>query len=74
MEFYEAKTAEELENLNKLYGHFEDAMIVQMGYTGGDYADNSGYGHLMQTNDLRVTFQRLDDHPFSIVLWFTHTR
>lgn len=27
-----------------------------------------------QTNDLKVIFQRLDSNPFSIELWFTHTK
>lgn len=74
MEWHEIENDADLARLNELYGYFEDSFIVRMEYLSGDYVDSDLCGHMEQTNDLRVTFQRLDREPFSIELWFSHTK
>lgn len=74
MEWHEIKTDEDVRMLNELYGYFEDSFIISMQYISGDYVDSELFGHMEQENDLRVVFQRLDNDPFSVELWFTHTK
>lgn len=73
MEWHEVKNDSDVNHLNELYNYFEDAMLVKMEYVSGDYVDDEMVGHMEQTNDLKVLFQRLDRNPFSIELWFTNT-
>ncbi|HAV90533.1 hypothetical protein [uncultured Eubacterium sp.] len=68
------KVDRDIEYLNDIYDGFEDSMIVSMNYVSGDSVDENLYGTMNQDNDLRVVFQRLDESPFSLELWFTHTR
>ena len=74
LEWVEVKTEEDAEELNNLYDHFEDALITDMNYVSGDYVDEALEGHMIQKNDLKIRFQRLDTSPFSIELWFLHTK
>lgn len=70
----EIKNDADIQRLNDIYNHFEDSMLVRMEYISGDYVDDEHIGHMEQKNDLKAVFQRLDDDPFSIELWFTHTK
>lgn len=74
MEWIEVTNDEEIQRINEIYNYFEDAVIVKMDYVSGDYVDENMTGNLMQTNDLKLVFQRLDKDPFSIELWFTNTK
>ncbi len=74
MEWQEVKNDTDVNCINELYNYFEDAILVKMEYVSGDYVDNEMVGHMEQTNDLKVLFQRLDRNPFSIELWFTNTK
>lgn len=74
MEWNEIKTDEDIRYLNEIYHNFEDSLIVSMEYVSGDYVDRELLGHMEMTNDLKVIFQRLDNDPFSIELWFTNTK
>ena len=74
MEWHEINTAEDIEQLQKIYGNFEDSYLVRMEYVSGDHVDHELVGSMVQSNDLRAVFQRLDEDPFSIELWFTHTK
>lgn len=74
MEWIEVKNDDDIKKINEIYDHFEDAMLVKMEFASGDYVDNEMVGHMEQTNDLKVLFQRLDRNPFSIELWFTNTK
>ena len=64
----------DIQHLNDIYDDFEDSYIVRMEYISGDYVDKDLLGHMEQKNDLKVTFQRLNNNPFSIELWFTNTK
>ncbi len=64
----------DIEDLNNAYDFFEDSMIVSMNYISGDTVDENLVGTMRQDNDLKILFQRLDANPFSIELWFTHTK
>ena len=74
MKWIEIKNYADIQNLNETYDYFEDSVIVCMEYVSGDYVDKELFGYMGQTNDLKVTFQRLDNNPFSIELWFTNTK
>lgn len=74
MEWIEIKNDTDIQLLNETYDNFEDSYIVRMEYISGDYVDKEYCGHMVQTNDLKVVFQRLDSSPFSIELWFTNTK
>ena len=74
MEWQEVKNDTDVNCINELYNYFEDAILVKMEYVSGDYVDSEMVGHMEQTNDLKVLFQRLDCNPFSIELWFTNTK
>ena len=68
------KVDRDIEYLNDIYDGFEDSMIISMNYVSGDSVDENLHGTMNQDNNLRVVFQRLDEAPFSLELWFTHTR
>ncbi len=74
MAWIAVRTDADIQLLNETYGNFEDAVIVHMEYVSGDYVDENFCGYMKQKNDLKVIFQRLDDNPFSIELWFLHTK
>ena len=74
MVWHEVKNDTDVNRINELYNYFEDAMLVKMEYVSGDYVDSEMVGHMEQTNDLKVLFQRLDRNPFSIELWFNNTK
>ena len=74
MVWQEVKNDTDVNRINELYNYFEDAILVKMEYVSGDYVDSEMVGHMEQTNDLKVLFQRLDRNPFSIELWFTNTK
>lgn len=74
MEWIEVKNDEDIQRINETYNYFEDAVLVKMEYVSGDYVDDSMTETLMQKNDLKLIFQRLDKAPFSIELWFTNTK
>ena len=74
MKWQEVKNDTDVNCINELYNYFEDAILVKMEYVSGDYVDSEMVGHMEQTNDLKVLFQRLDCNPFSIELWFTNTK
>lgn len=74
MGWNEIRNDEDIRRLNELYGYFEDSVIVSMSYRSGDFVDKELMGHMEMKNDLRVVFQRLDNDPFSIELWFKNTR
>lgn len=74
MEWIEIKSDTDIQHLNETYDNFEDSYIVRMEYISGDYVDKEYCGHMVQTNDLKVLFQRLDNNPFSIELWFINTK
>lgn len=74
MEWIEVKSDADIQHINEIYDNFEDAMLVKMEFVSGDYVDDEMTGHMRQTNDLKVFFQRLDRNPFSIELWFTNTK
>lgn len=74
MEWIEIKSDADVQRLNETYNNFEDSYIVRMEYISGDYVDKEYCGHMVQTNDLKVLFQRLDNDPFSIELWFKNTK
>jgi len=57
-----------------IYDDFEDSVIVSMNYISGNSVDENLVGNMRGDNDLKIVFQRLDKDPFSIELWFTHTR
>jgi len=64
----------DIEELNHIYDYFQDSVIVSMEYISGNSVNEELYGDMRQDNDLKIIFQRLDKDPFSIELWFTHTR
>ena len=70
----EIVTEEDISNLNNLYGYFEDSVIVSMNYISGNSINDEFVGDFHGNNDLRIMFQRLDSNPFSIELWFAHTK
>lgn len=74
MKWNEVKDDKDIVQLNEVYSWFEDAVIVSMGYVSGNSVDSELFGHMEMKNDLRVVFQRLDNEPFSIELWFYHTK
>ncbi len=74
MEWIEVKNDADIKNINEIYNYFEDAMLIKMDFVSGDYVDNEMVGHMEQSNDLKVLFQRLDRNPFSIELWFINTK
>ena len=74
LEWNEVLTDADIEYLNNIYDHFEDSLIVSMNYISGNTVDSELVGNMRGDNDLKITFQRLDRNPFSIELWFTHTR
>jgi hypothetical protein len=73
-EWNEVVTDADIENLNKIYNYFEDSMIVSMNYISGNSVDENLHGNMLGDNDLKIVFQRPDKDPFSVELWFTHTR
>lgn len=74
MNWIEIECEEDIQQLNNTYGYFGDSYLVKMDYTSGDFVNEELEGHEGQTNDLRLIFQRLDRNPFSIELWFEHTK
>ena len=74
MEWHEINTAEDIAELQRIYGDFEDSYLVRAEYVSGDFVDEELMGNMIQSNDLRAVFQRLDEDPFSIELWFIHTK
>ena len=74
MEWNEVITDSDIAYLNNIYDDFEDSMIVSMNYISGNSVDENLVGNMRGDNDLKIVFQRLDKDPFSIELWFTHTR
>ena len=73
-EWNEVVTDADIENLNKIYNYFEDSMIVSMNYISGNSVDETLHGNMLGDNDFKIVFQRPDKDPFSVELWFTHTR
>ena len=74
LEWNEVLTDADIEYLNSIYDHFEDSLIVSMNYISGNTVDSELVGNMRGDNDLKITFQRLDRNPFSVELWFTHTK
>ena len=74
LEWNEVRTDSDVEFLNEIYENFEDSLIVSINYISGDSVDDSLVGNMKQDNNLKILFQRLDKSPFSIELWFTHTK
>ncbi|MCR4749466.1 MAG: hypothetical protein K5877_06740 [Lachnospiraceae bacterium] len=74
MEWNEVITDSDIAYLNNIYDDFEDSVIVSMNYISGNSVDENLVGNMRGDNDLKIVFQRLDKDPFSIELWFTHTR
>lgn len=74
LEWNEVLTDADIEDLNYTYDYFEDSLIVSMNYLSGNSVSDELVGDMRGDNDLKITFQRLDRNPFSIELWFTHTR
>ena len=68
------QTDDDIEYLNNIYDFFEDSMIVSMNYISGNSVDKDLVGNMQQDNNLSILFQRLDENPFSIELFFTHTK
>lgn len=74
VEWNDVSTDADIEYLNNIYDNFEDSLIVSMNYISGNNIDSELVGDMRGDNDLRVVFQRLDKNPFSIELWFIHTK
>ncbi len=74
LEWYDVVNDLDIEELNNIYDFFEDSRIVSMNYISGDTVAENLVGTIRQDNDLKILFQRLDANPFSIELWFTHTK
>ena len=74
LEWNEIQTDGDIEYLNDIYDYFEDSMIVSMNYISGNSVDKDLVADMKQDNDLSIIFQRLDEAPFSIELYFTHTK
>lgn len=74
LEWNEVQSDKDVDFLNNIYDNFEDSLIVSINYISGDSIDDNLVGNMKQDNDLRIIFQRLDKNPFSIELWFTHTK
>lgn len=74
MDWIEIECEEDIQQLNNAYGYFEDSYLVKMDYTSGDLVDENLVGYEGQSNDLRMVFQRIERSPFSIELWFGHTK
>lgn len=62
MEWINIKSNEDIEELHKQYGNFEDSYMVNFSFESGNYV-----------NEERVGYE-VDDNPFSIELMFEHTR
>lgn len=74
MDWIEIECEEDIQQLNNAYGYFEDSYLVKMDYASGDLVDENLVGYEGQSNDLRMVFQRIERSPFSIELWFGHTK
>lgn len=74
MDWIKIYCEEDIQKLNSTYGFFEDSYLVKMEYLSGDGVDENMYGFEEQLNDLKIVFQRLDKNPFSVELWFEHTK
>lgn len=74
MDWIKIYCEEDIQKLNSTYGFFEDSYLVKMEYLSGDGVDENMYGFEEQLNDLKIVFQRLDRNPFSVELWFEHTK
>ena len=74
MDWIEIECEDDIQQLNNAYGYFEDSYLVKMDYASGDLVDENLVGYEGQSNDLRMVFQRIERSPFSIELWFGHTK
>jgi hypothetical protein len=74
MKWYPVKTSEDIEKLLTAYGHFEDSTLVGYQFDSGNYVDEDRVSYEVNTNQLCLLFQRLDDNPFSIELVFEYTK
>lgn len=74
MEWINIKSNEDIEELHKQYGNFEDSYMVNFSFESGNYVNEERVGYEVDDNILTIKFERLDDNPFSIELMFEHTR
>lgn len=74
MNWIEIKTEEDIRNLQKIYGNFEDSTLVNFRFESGNYVDEKRVSHEYNNNNLYVLFQRLENAPFSIELMFEYAK
>ena len=74
MDWIKIQSEEDIQKLNNAYGYFEDSYLVKMEYLSGDSVDDNLVASETQENNLKVVFQRWPRNPFSIELWFEHTK